>query len=197
MVLRLEAFLEKLEEYKRYHAAVWRGVLERITASQITNYSIFHRDSWLFSYFEYWGDDFEADMKLMAADLETRRQWAMMEPTCRIPSPTGLPVNGGRAWRRCFTTTDREVPGLKTCTQEAGSAALDTGRFVATISPFLETFGPSRLLFVSDWPVVKPFQIPYTPWLKMARTLLEIRPADKQAAAFNDNAGRIPLLGPI
>lgn len=94
MVLRVRP--ERFEEYKRHHEAVWPGVLERITASQIKNYSIFHRENWLFSYFEYWGEDFEADMRLMAADLETRRWWAIMEPM-QDPLPTREP---GAWWAR-------------------------------------------------------------------------------------------------
>jgi L-rhamnose mutarotase len=78
MVIRVRP--EKLEEYKRIHAAVWPGVLLRISSSMIRNYSIFHRDGWLFSYFEYYGDDFEADMRLVGSDLETRRWWEVTEP---------------------------------------------------------------------------------------------------------------------
>ncbi|HZZ20255.1 MAG TPA: L-rhamnose mutarotase [Opitutaceae bacterium] len=71
---------ERFEEYKRYHEAVWPGVLERISASNMRNYTIYHHDGFLFASFEYWGDDFDADMKLMATDIETRRWWAIMEP---------------------------------------------------------------------------------------------------------------------
>ncbi len=88
MVLRVRP--EKFEEYKRLHAAVWPEVLERITASKIKNYSIYHKEGWLFSYFEYWGDDFEADMKLVAADVATRRWWSIMEPM-QIPLPSREP----------------------------------------------------------------------------------------------------------
>jgi len=87
---------ERFEEYKKIHAAVWPGVLMRITASKITNYSIFHLNGWLFSYFEYWGDDFEADMKLMAADVETRRWWDHTEPM-QVPLPSRVP---GEWWSR-------------------------------------------------------------------------------------------------
>ena len=87
---------ERLEEYKRLHAAVWPGVLGRITASRIHNYSIFHRDGWLFSYLEYSGDDFEADMRLVAADLEMRRWWAIMEPM-QVPLASRAP---GEWWAR-------------------------------------------------------------------------------------------------
>jgi L-rhamnose mutarotase len=94
MVLRVRP--ERFEEYKRLHAAVWPGVLARISACSIKNYSIYHKDGWLFSYFEYWGDDFEADMKVMAADLETRRWWAIMEPM-QDPVPSRDP---GDWWAR-------------------------------------------------------------------------------------------------
>ena len=78
---------EKLEEYKRYHAAVWPGVLDMITKCNIRNYSIFEKDNLLFAYFEYVGDDFAADMAKMAADPETQRWWDIMMP-CQAPIPT-------------------------------------------------------------------------------------------------------------
>lgn len=48
---------EKLEEYKKLHAAVWPGVLAKIKECNIRNYSIYYKDGLLFSYFEYIGDD--------------------------------------------------------------------------------------------------------------------------------------------
>ena len=83
-----------------------------------------------------------------------------------------------------------KVSGLVT---EAGAAALDPERFVPTISHLLGTFGPKRLLFGSDWPVVK-LASPYTAWLAMARNLLSHLPSGEQASIFNDNAGRIYRL---
>lgn len=84
-----------------------------------------------------------------------------------------------------------KLSGLVT---EAGTAALDTARFVPTISHLLEAFGPSRLLFGSDWPVVK-LASPYSTWLQMARALLSHLPAGDQGAIFNGNAGRVYRLG--
>jgi L-fuconolactonase len=84
-----------------------------------------------------------------------------------------------------------KVSGLVT---EAGTAALDPERFLPTISHLLETFGPSRLLFGSDWPVVK-LASPYPTWLQMARSLLAHLPAPSQDAIFNGNAGRVYRLG--
>lgn len=77
-VVRLRPELE--EEYIRLHADVWPSVLERLTASGITNYSIFLRDGYLFSYFEYVGDDYDADMAAMGADPETQRWWELCVP---------------------------------------------------------------------------------------------------------------------
>ena len=71
---------EYRDDYVRHHASVWPGVLAQIRRSNIRNYSIFLRDGILFAYFEYMGSDFDADMRAMAADPETQRWWALMEP---------------------------------------------------------------------------------------------------------------------
>ena len=71
---------ECLEQYIAYHAAVWPEVLDTIRACNIHNYSIFYKDGLLFAYFEYTGDDFEADMARMAADPKTQEWWSIMNP---------------------------------------------------------------------------------------------------------------------
>jgi L-rhamnose mutarotase len=75
--------------YKALHAAVWPEVLARIAASNIRNYSIFLKEpeNLMFSYFEYHGRDFEADMKLMAADPKTQEWWSICGPL-QAPLPT-------------------------------------------------------------------------------------------------------------
>jgi L-rhamnose mutarotase len=78
MVLRVKP--EKLGEYKRYHARVWPEVLDMIRKCNIRNYSIYHKDGWLFSYFEYHGNDLQADMDRMAAHPKTQEWWAIMKP---------------------------------------------------------------------------------------------------------------------
>ncbi|HTX66968.1 MAG TPA: L-rhamnose mutarotase [Opitutaceae bacterium] len=80
---------EKLKEYTRLHAAVWPGVLRMIRKCHIRNYSIYLRRlddgrPYLFSYFEYTGRNFRADMRKMAADPTTQRWWAVCEP-CQRP----------------------------------------------------------------------------------------------------------------
>jgi L-rhamnose mutarotase len=99
MVLGLKA--DKVDEYRRIHADVWPEILEQISRSNIRNYTIFLKEpeNLLFAYWEYHGDDFEADAARMADNprmqdwwaicgpmqqpLETRRPgewWAVMEP---------------------------------------------------------------------------------------------------------------------
>lgn len=77
---------KKIQEYKALHSLVWPSVLERIKQSHIKNYSIFLREpeNILFGYLEYNGDDFQADMALMAADPETQRWWSFTDP-CQVP----------------------------------------------------------------------------------------------------------------
>ena len=75
---------EKLEEYKTLHAAVWPDILKMITECNISNYSIYYKNGLLFSYFEYIGTDFEADMKKMADDPLTQKWWDVCKP-CQQP----------------------------------------------------------------------------------------------------------------
>ena len=83
---------EKLAYYKELHAAAWPGVVRKIKECHIRNYSIYLKEVergkfYLFSYFEYTGDDFEADMARMAADPTTQKWWQETDP-CQIPLPT-------------------------------------------------------------------------------------------------------------
>lgn len=87
-VIKLRA--EHEEEYLRLHSDVWPGVLDQISQSGITNYSIFLRDGYLFSYFEYVGNDLEADMAKMADHPETQRWWAVCKP-CQEKLPSATP----------------------------------------------------------------------------------------------------------
>lgn len=74
---------ESIDEYERVHAEVWPTVLQRLSASNVTNYSIYRHGTLLFSYFEYTGDDFDADMAAIAADPETQRWWGVCMPMQR------------------------------------------------------------------------------------------------------------------
>lgn len=74
---------EHVDEYERLHAAVWPRVLERLTLSNVRNYSIYRHGDVLFSYMEYVGDDFDADMAAIAADPVTQAWWKECEPLQR------------------------------------------------------------------------------------------------------------------
>lgn len=78
---------EKLAEYKSLHAEPWPAVLSALRAHHIANYSIFHHGDLLFGYFEYHGDDFEADMAAIAADPVTQQWWKLTDP-CQERLPT-------------------------------------------------------------------------------------------------------------
>jgi len=85
MVIRLKP--DKVEEYKELHRNVWPEVLKTIKECHIQNYTIFYKDGYLFSYYEYTGDNYEEDMKKMAADPITQKWWALCKP-CQEPLKT-------------------------------------------------------------------------------------------------------------
>lgn len=74
---------EHVDEYERLHAEVWPEVLERLSAGNIQNYSIFRVGDVLFSYLEYVGDDFDADMARISEDPATQRWNALCSPLQR------------------------------------------------------------------------------------------------------------------
>jgi L-rhamnose mutarotase len=95
---------EMAGKYIDLHANAWPGVLRRIKDCHLGNYSIFHKQlpdgtHLLFSYVEYTGDDFEADMRRMAADAETQRWWAECKP--------------------CFESVEGQPPGEVWATMES------------------------------------------------------------------------------
>ena len=69
------------------HANPWPEINQVISESNIRNYSIYYKDGFLFSYFEYTGNDFKADMAKMAADSITKEWWKLTDP-CQIPLET-------------------------------------------------------------------------------------------------------------
>lgn len=80
---------ERIDDYKRLHADAWPDILNMISACNITNYSIYLREpeNLLFGYWEYTGDDFEADAAKMAADPRTQEWWDICMP-CQEPLET-------------------------------------------------------------------------------------------------------------
>ena len=97
---------ETLDRYIELHADVWPGVLKRIEQCNIHNYSIYlgeldDGNLYLFAYYEYTGDDFEADMKKMAADPTTRQWWKETDPL-QIPQKKRKPGEHWMTMREVF-----------------------------------------------------------------------------------------------
>ena len=75
---------EKRAEYLELHANAWPGVEAMITECNIRNFTIYVLGDVIFGYFEYVGDDYEADQAKMAADPVTQEWWARTGP-CQLP----------------------------------------------------------------------------------------------------------------
>lgn len=78
MVIRIKE--EMIDRYKELHDNPWPEVVDMIRECNIRNYSIYMKEGYLFSYFDYHGHDFEADMKKMADDPMTQKWWKETDP---------------------------------------------------------------------------------------------------------------------
>jgi len=94
---------EGIAEYERLHANTWPEVLATLQAANIRNYSIFRYGTQLFAYFEYVGDDYAADMAMIAADPKTREWWTYTAPL-QEPLPDRQPGEWWAAMREVFHT---------------------------------------------------------------------------------------------
>ena len=74
---------ERREEYLELHRAVWPQVQATLSAAHITNYSIFRTGDTLFAYYEYTGDDHDADLARIGDDPATREWWSRTDP-CQV-----------------------------------------------------------------------------------------------------------------
>jgi L-fuconolactonase len=80
-----------------------------------------------------------------------------------------------------------KLSGLAT---EADRSAWTTDDLAPYVEHALDCFGPERLLYGSDWPVVN-LAGGLGPWLDAARTLLGGLPPRQRAGIFGSNAARI------
>jgi L-rhamnose mutarotase len=73
---------ERLEEYRRLHAAIWPEISGALRSAGVRNYSIFHFKGQLFGYFEYVGpaQEFDLRMQHLAQAARMREWWDLMEP---------------------------------------------------------------------------------------------------------------------
>lgn len=78
---------EKEQYYRKLHANVWPDVIKTIKRANIQNYSIYVTEldgkKYLFSYLEYVGNNFEADMQSIADDPITQKWWKETDPCQR------------------------------------------------------------------------------------------------------------------
>lgn len=88
------------EKYRRLHSNVWPAVKAAIRKANIRNYSIFIAElngkRYLFSYFEYIGNNPTADFAAMANDPVTRDKWWPLTDACQVRLP-GTPA--GQQWK--------------------------------------------------------------------------------------------------
>lgn len=93
MVIKLKP--ECVAEYRELHADSNSGVRDLLSKYHMENFNIFlHQigDDWFeFGYYEYTGDDFEADMALLSS--EPRNQ-AWLE----VCNPMQIPLAGADGW---------------------------------------------------------------------------------------------------
>ena len=110
MIIGLNA--DKVQEYKRLHAAVWPEILAKISECNITNYSIFLKEpeNLLFGYWEYTGSELR------------RRYWPMVDQGQEDDSRDVLLLEGvkrlevrfldsNRSWQPQWPT-DEVIAGL-------------------------------------------------------------------------------------
>ncbi len=71
---------ECVEDYIYAHAHPWPEINAMLKECNIQHYSIFYRDGYLFAFFEYVGNDYEADMQKMADDPMTQKWWDKVKP---------------------------------------------------------------------------------------------------------------------
>ena len=92
MAMIIKVKPDKLAEYKRLHAEPWAAMNDALTAAQIGNYSIYLREpeNLLFGYWEYFGTDFAADMRVLG-EREVTKRWLALTDSCQQPLDSAQP----------------------------------------------------------------------------------------------------------
>ena len=95
MVIKIKT--DRLEEYLAVHSDSEPGIRDLLAKYNLRNFSIFMtqlEDSsyYEFGYYEYWGSDFESDMKLL--DAEPRNKLWL-----ELCDPMQLPLEGEISWK--------------------------------------------------------------------------------------------------
>ena len=87
---------ERIAEYEALHADSHPGVRDLLREAHITNFSIFIRQlddqrHYLFAFYDYTGENYEADMAKLAAEPRNKAWLAMTDPM-------QIPLSGGTSW---------------------------------------------------------------------------------------------------
>ena len=86
---------EKIAEYKRLHADSHSGVRDLLNKYNMHNFSIFlHKIDgkyYEFAYYEYTGNDYEADMARLDAEPRNK-EWL------KVTDPMQIPLKGDKSW---------------------------------------------------------------------------------------------------
>lgn len=95
MVIKIKP--EKLDEYIALHADSNAGVRHLLKKYHMRNFSIYMTqlddgNYYEFGYWEYWGDDYEGDMKKLDDEPENKAWLEMCDPM-------QVPLNGETSWR--------------------------------------------------------------------------------------------------
>jgi len=138
--------------YVALHANTFPAVLARIAKSNIRHYSIFLRDDVLFSYFEYAGAGFDADMAAIGTDAVTRQWWTL---TDRMQEPFEWRATG--EWWAAMPEITRVAPGGTVRPAEALTRRL---AFVGTLSASSAATGAGRPVTTPGIQVLRAFQSP-------------------------------------
>lgn len=79
---------DMVEEYVRLHENAWPEVLDVIAQSNMHNYSISIRGNELYTYYEYTGNDLEADQEKMSSN-PIMQKWQKFTKPCFIRDENG------------------------------------------------------------------------------------------------------------
>ncbi len=71
---------EKVEDYIKLHSEPWPELMQLLEECNIHHYSISVKGDEVFTYYEYTGNDFDADMKHMDQSEVMQRWWTFSKP---------------------------------------------------------------------------------------------------------------------
>ena len=80
---------EMKDAYIEAHKKIPERIAELIRDCNIRDYGIFCGGDTLFTYYEYIGTDYDADMKKMAADAGNKKWWDFVCPMFNISKTSG------------------------------------------------------------------------------------------------------------